>query len=395
MLILDGTELNYMIEKSKDSWPYSVKLAAQLICLVLIVGIIYYLQGLVLLLIFSMMMAMILFPLANRLEKWRLPRVLSSLVCIIVAVVVLVAVFYLIVNQVLSIGRNGSDLVTKFEGIYHTIMNWAEQQFGVSQRAIVDRVKASADNAMSNATSYLQTAFSSIGGLLGNTLLVPVFVFFMLTYRDFFREFFFFAFKSSDQNRINAVLMRLYGVVHSYLFGLITVMGIVAVLNTVGLLVLGIEYAWFFGTLASLLMLFPYIGIAIGSILPALFALATKDSIWYTLGVIGWFQFVQFLEGNIITPKIVGSKVSINPLMSILCIILGGILFGLPGLILALPMTAMLKVIFDEIPAMAHFGFLIGETEKYHLKRGSRIIVMKRWQLSILPRKKPADKSKS
>src|SRR5690606_16338229 len=158
-------------------------------------------------------------------------------------------------------------------------------------------------------------------------------------------------------------------------------MGIVAVLNTAGLLIMGIQYAWFFGTLASLLMLLPYIGIAIGSILPALFALATKDSAWYALGVIIWFQVVQFLEGNVITPNIVGSKVSINPLMAIISILLGGMLFGLAGLILALPLTATIKVIFDAIPSMNAFGFLIGEPEKYHLKRYSTKILLKRWNL--------------
>src|SRR5690606_15578181 len=143
-------------------------------------------------------------------------------------------------------------------------------------------------------------------------------------------------------------LDKIYYVVQSYLLGLVTVRGIVAVLNTIGLMIMGIEYEWLFGTLASLLMLLRYIGIALGSILPALFALAVKDNAWYAVGVVAWFQVVQFLEGNIITPNIVGSKVSINPLMAIIAILLGGMLFGLSGLILALPLTATIKVIFDS-----------------------------------------------
>jgi hypothetical protein len=165
-------------------------------------------------------------------------------------------------------------------------------------------------------------------------------------------------------------------------------MGIVAILNTAGLMVLGLDYAWFFGTLASLLMLLPYIGIAIGSILPALFALAVKDSAWYAVGVVAWFQFVQFLEGNIITPNIVGSKVSINPLMAIIGILLGGMLFGLAGLILAMPFIATLKVIFDAIPSMEAFGFLIGEPEKEHLKRNSTQELLMKWGIVRLPRNK-------
>src|SRR5690606_17642505 len=123
-------------------------------------------------------------------------------------------------------------------------------------------------------------------------------------------------------------------------------------------------------------------------ILPALFAIATKDSYWYAIGVIAWFQVVQFLEANLITPNIVGGKVSINPLMAIIAILLGGMLFGLAGLILALPLTAVIKVIFDATPSMKAFGFVIGEPEKYHLKRYSTKVLLKRWNLKSLLEKK-------
>jgi predicted PurR-regulated permease PerM len=113
-------------------------------------------------------------------------------------------------------------------------------------------------------------------------------------------------------------------------------------------------------------LLIPYIGIIIGSLLPALIALATKDSYWYAVGVIGIFGFIQFLEGNFITPKITGSKVSLNAFVSILSIILFSMLWGIPGMILALPVTASLKVLFDNSDNMKPIGFLLGEAkEKY------------------------------
>ncbi|HYH56271.1 MAG TPA: AI-2E family transporter, partial [Anseongella sp.] len=237
--------------------------------------------------------------------------------------------------------------------------------------------------------AYVTRAFGSAGSVLASIVLVPLYVFFLLYYRDFFREFFFRAFASTPKELVQETLNKIYAVVQSYLLGLVIVMGIVAVLNTGGLYLLGIQYAWFFGTLAALLLLIPYIGIAIGSILPALFALATKDSAWYALGVIGWFQVVQFLEGNFITPNIVGGKVSINPLMAIISLLLGGLLFGLPGLILAIPFTAVLKVVLEANPFTQPFGFLIGEPQQYHLKRFSSTIVFKRWNLKDkLPKKK-------
>lgn len=363
-------------------------MAARLITLVLIVLIMYFLQGVLVPLLFSMLIAITLFPLANRLEKWKVPRLLSSIISVIVAIIVVSGLIYLIVSQVLNIGKNGEDMAAKFQEILATILNWANIRFGITDDMVSQKFHEFTDNVLSNASTYLQTAFSSIGGILSSGILVPLFVFFMLYYRDFFREFFFMSFKSSDKGQVNTILNNIYSVVQNYLVGLVTVMGIVAVLNTIGLIVMGVSYAWFFGILAALLMLIPYIGIAIGSILPALFAIATKDSAWYAIGVIAWFQVVQFFEANLITPNIVGSKVSINPLMSIVGLLLGGMLFGLAGLILAIPMIAILKVILDSIPSLSHFGFLIGEPEKEHLKSQSNFSKLKTWRIKDALNKK-------
>src|SRR5690606_616001 len=174
---------------------------------------------------------------------------------------------------------------------------------------------------------------------------------------------------------------EIYDVIQSYLLGMGMVMGIVAILNTAGLLVLGLQYAWFFGTLAALLILIPYIGIAIGSLIPALFALATMDNYWYALGVIIWFQVVQFLEGNFITPNIVGGKVSLNPLVAIMSLLLGGMLFGLAGLILALPLVASIKILLNLDKSTPPFSFLIGEPEKYQVSRDSHEELLRRYNV--------------
>ena len=133
---------------------------------------------------------------------------------------------------------------------------------------------------------------------------------------------------------------------------------------TVGLLILGIDYAIFFGFFGACLVLIPYFGISLGSLLPAAYALVTQDNPLKALGVIGVFLFVQTLEGNFITPYIVGSKVSINPLAAIIVLILWENVWGFPGLVLALPMTAIIKVVFDAVESLQPYGFLIGEAEK-------------------------------
>ncbi|WP_134091726.1 AI-2E family transporter [Olivibacter sp. XZL3] len=364
-----------------DKKPYSFELAASLLSLVLIIAVLYFLQSVLVPLMFSILISISLYPVARFLEKLNMHRALSSILAVILAILIIAGLIWFIVHQVIVIGHDGTNLQRKFLTIFNTIQHWITAKFGVEPGEITARIKELSNRALSNAGVYLSAAFGSVGGILAGLVIVPLFSFFLLYYRDFFREFFFHAFSSTPQDKVHETLNRIYDVVQSYLLGLITVMAIVAILNTIGLMIMGIQYAWFFGTLASLLMLLPYIGIALGSILPAIFALATKDSYWYAVGIIAWFQVVQFLEGNVITPNIVGGKVSINPLMAVIAILLGGMLFGLAGLILALPLTAVIKVLFDAIPSMKAFGFLIGEPEKYHLKRYSTMVLLKRWKL--------------
>ena len=156
-------------------------------------------------------------------------------------------------------------------------------------------------------------------------------------------------------------------------------MGIVGLLNSLGLLILGIENPFFYGFLAALLLLIPYVGIIIGSIIPAIIALVTKDSAMYSVGVIGLFSFVQFIEGNFITPKITGSKVSINALVAIVSIIGFSMLWGTSGMILALPIVASLKILFDAIPSLEPYGFVLGEPREDQIKSVARLR-LKKWK---------------
>ncbi|MFC0185731.1 AI-2E family transporter [Pseudarcicella hirudinis] len=213
--------------------------------------------------------------------------------------------------------------------------------------------------------TYLSSFLSTTSSMLGALSLIPIFVFFFfLYYRDFFQNFFIYkVFSKVEKNHLNNVIAKIYEVIQGYMVGTATVIGIVATLNTIGLLCLGIDYAIFFGVLAAVSLLIPYIGILLGSLLPMIMALITKDSYWYAVGVAGIFLSVQFLEGNFITPYIVGSKVSINPLAAMIALILGGQLWGLPGLVLALPVTAILKVIFDSINGLKPYGYILGQAE--------------------------------
>jgi predicted PurR-regulated permease PerM len=122
--------------------------------------------------------------------------------------------------------------------------------------------------------------------------------------------------------------------------------------------------------LASVLNVIPYVGVLIGSILPVIMALLTKDAISYAIGVALVAWFVQLIDNNFITPLVVGSSVSINPFAAVVVLILGALIWGLPGMVLCIPVTGMIKVICDNVDALKPYGFLIGEERKFS-KRGT------------------------
>ncbi len=353
-----------MLEQIKES---SIRNAARLLMLVLIILICYVLQSIIVPILFSVILSVLLLPLCERFEKWGFNRAFASISALLLAVLALAGIGYLVVSQTINIGQDASDIVNKIKSLVMRVLDWASDKFGMSQGEIINRVESELGNSATTIGSYATSILNSIGNSLAYGLLVPIMIFFFLYYREFFKGFFFRVFSSTPKEKIEEVLSKIYDVLRNYLVGLISVMGIVAVLNTVGLMILGIEYAWFFGVLAAMLTIFPYIGIFIGSLIPALFALATKDSAWYALGVVLWFQAVQTLEGNFITPKIVGGKASLNPLVSLLSFFLGGMLFGISGMILALPLLAMLKVIFDAMPSTTAYGFLLSEPEDSYI----------------------------
>lgn len=338
-----------------------------LLAISLIILFLYFLQSILVPILFAIILSAMLYPLCNLLEKWGFNRAMASLTSLLLGIIIFSGLGYVLITQTINIGQDASEIVGKIESVLKKGEEWANDQLDLSRTEIIGKAKEELTKAAPDIGLYISGFFGSVGSFLSLGILVPLMIFFFLYYRDFFRAFFVKALYSASKEEVETTLGKIYEALKSYLGGMLMVMGIIAILNTIGLMVMGIDHAWFFGCLASLLMLLPYIGIAIGSILPALFALATKDSYWYAVGVIGWFQIVQVLEGNFITPNIVGGKISLNPLVSILSIFLFSMLFGFAGLILALPLMAMLKVIFDAVPELQPYGFLLSEPQKKFL----------------------------
>lgn len=350
-------------------FPFIVKFAFSLISVTILVYWMMVLQDILVPFFVAVILAMALFPHSNKLEKIGLGRTFAITISLIVFLLITVGLIWLASTQIASFSEMFPQLEKRFENLFFQGQRWTEQHFHVGRNTQNAKLRQYGTGILSSGASVFTSALSMTGNMLGNLSLIPIYMFFLLYYRDFFKLFFYKVFKNTSKYTIDTVLTKIYEVVHSYLKGLVTVTIIVGSLNTIGLLALGIDYAIFFGFLAAALLIIPFVGILIGSILPIIMALITKDSPMYAVGVAGVFIFVQFLEGNFITPQIVGSKISINGLVAIIALLLGSALWGIAGMALSLPTVAILKVVFDSVTDLKPFGFLLGEPDHTRIMR--------------------------
>jgi predicted PurR-regulated permease PerM len=136
---------------------------------------------------------------------------------------------------------------------------------------------------------------------------------------------------------------------------------IVGLLNSIGLLIIGVPHPFLFGFIAAVLTFIPYVGIIISSLLPIVVSWVTYNSIWYPIGVVIVFTIVQLLEAYIIFPLAVGNRLKINTLVIMVVIILGGIIWGATGMILFIPFISILKLIADRTESLKTLSLLLGD----------------------------------
>ncbi|WP_161891212.1 AI-2E family transporter [Pontibacter russatus] len=349
--------------------PKYFKVVVLLLGVILLIWLLQLFKSIFVPLAFSMLFSLLLLPLNRDLEKARVPRPLAIIISIILVVTVLGLLIWFLSSQLLSltseldtISSNISDLVMRVQGFLY-------EKFGIQPRNRTDLVRNMITSLQDIATTFLGSTISLTTGFLAAFTVVPIYVFCLLYYRDHLEQFLFKLVSKDKRGGLIHTIIDIQRVVQSYISGLMVVIVVVSLLNSAGLLLLGVKYALFFGVFASILTIIPYIGIMIGSLLPALIALATTGHLIDAVLVVGVFAFVQFLEGNFITPFIVGSKVSINPFAAIVALLVGGEIWGAAGMIMALPVIATLKVIFDAYPPLEPLGFLLADIDDVKPKK--------------------------
>jgi len=314
-------------------------------------------------LFFAVFFSILLSPLCNFMERYKVPRVLSVLIAIIIGVLFLVAVISFFYTQVIDFSQDIDIFRDRFEELLIATQGYLNKQFGYEGILDLTLVRESVTSFFTNNSNSLVSGLANAASAFTAIFLVPVLMFFLLLFRGFLKEFLLKLFgRGSDEytEKVSTIINNIQTVIQKYITGVIIVITILGTLYSTMLWFIGIDHPLFFGVFAAVLNVIPFIGPLLGSVLPILYSIFTMDSLLYPIIIFAGFYVVQMIEGNLLTPLIVGSQVSLNAFVALLLLFVGAQIWGLVGMILIIPIGAILKVIFDEVESLEPYGFLMG-----------------------------------
>ena len=330
-----------------------------LVCLLLYLGKTFLIP-----LAIAAFFAMLLFPVMQKLQRIKFKKALAALFSILSLLAVLVALSALVYYQVSLLEKDLPRLEQKLTEKAHQLQGLLYEKADITtqeQEAIIAERKP----------DIIKAVFKSIRNVLVQGLTIFLFVFIVLTYTFFFlmyqlkiQRFFVRVHFFETQKEAQVMLARISRIIHDYLKGTFTVIFILGIIYALGFWAIGIEHAILFALITALLRIIPYFGSFLGIAFPIAFAFLLEDSPWAVVLVVLFFMVTQLLEANLLTPYITGSRVKLNPLATILVILLGNLLWGVPGMILFIPLFASLKVIFDQIPQLSPYGYILGKEDE-------------------------------
>ncbi|MBD1397858.1 AI-2E family transporter [Pontibacter sp. JH31] len=326
----------------------------------LVAALLYFGRTLFIPFSFSLLISFVLYPIVRWMEErgWR--RWSAILLCLLALVLFVGGMSWLLVRQMASFGQEWPVLQDKLLGAWQQLNRYLEHQFGIDDAQRSSWIEGLVKDATSQVFDMIQgVLFASLKTVV-LVLLIPLYAALILFNREQLAAALFSMFPKSEHSKIRSILHETITTYYNFIKGMIIVYAVVGVLNSVGLLLLGIPHAIFFGIVASILTFIPYVGITIGAILPMAVAWITYDSVWYPIGVIIVFSVVQYLEANLIFPLAVSYRLQVNMLFTLLAIVAGGIIWGASGMILFVPFLAILKLIADKHEELRPVSLLLG-----------------------------------
>ncbi len=342
---------------------FYARLALILHAVVLILFIMYLGKQIFIPLFFAFLIAMLLYPLSRFMERHRVPRGLAAVLCVLLFIVIIGSLVWFFSVQVVHFSKDFPKLQNRFTILLNSIQEWFSEKYNIDDKAQRAYINQSANSMLSGAVNSIGTTFVGVLEFVILTIFFLIFTFFILFHRTLLLSFLRAFFPPEQLNKVNEVVAKTRSVINSYLVGLMTEMLILVLMNCTILAILGIKYALLLGVLAAVLNIIPYLGIYTSIAIGTLITLANGTGT-QALQFIVSLLVVHFIDANIILPRIVGGRVKMNPLITIIAILIGRLVWGIPGMFLFIPLTAIIRIISARIDDMKPWAILIGEEKK-------------------------------
>ncbi|WP_152426388.1 AI-2E family transporter [Cesiribacter andamanensis] len=292
--------------------------------------------------------------------KKGLHRGLANLISIILALLALVGIIHFFSVQISVFTEDLPIMREQMNQNLYAAQEWISDTFGVSNGIVREWVEEGVAG-LTSVDNALRTAFKATTRTLLVIGLMPVYVFLMLYYRNKFREFVLRMAPDKEAARAENILSELNLVAIKYMTGVFKVVLILAIVHSVAFSIMGLKYPILLGVIAALFNFIPYFGTLMGALFPLIFSMVAMDSLQYTLWVLIYFVIIQFVENNILTPNITGSHVSLNPLVTILSLIVGSMIWGVIGMFIIIPFVAMLRIVCEHYSYLKPIAFLLSD----------------------------------
>ncbi len=340
----------------------------KLLIIFLVLAGVYFAKAFLMPLCIGGILATLFLPFCKWMEKKEVPRGLAALLCLFVLLISIAGVSALLGWQVSELTNDFSMIKQRASEAGNRIQEYIFDHLGIS----AEKQSQILTSEQPSLTGIMQMVAGSLARLFTNFVLVMAYVFLLLYYRTHIGHFLLKLTPLPQRKEMELVLHRVTHVSQQYLLGLTKMIVFLWIMYGIGFTLMGVKNPLFFAVLCGLLEIIPFIGNITGTTLTVAVAAVQGAGLPMLVGIVCTYGFVQFIQGWVLEPIILGPQVKINPFTTIVALVLGELIWGIPGIFLAIPMIAMIKIVCDHIESLKPYGFLIGETETG--KRGPGLI---------------------
>ncbi|WP_295792289.1 AI-2E family transporter [Mucilaginibacter sp.] len=365
--------------KTFTQLPFYIKLACVLFSLFAIGCLVILGKEILSPLLFSCLFSILLLPLARFFElKMHLPRSAASMIAVVLFLSVVGVIIYVIGSQIADLVSDWPAFQAQISRSMYNFRGWVSEHFHITRRKQLNVVNTATSKVTAPDAAAVGTTLLSLSSMVLFLVFTFIYTFFFLLYRKLIMKFLVSVFLEENKAKVHEIIEQVQMIIRKYITGLLIEMAIVAIAVSVTLSVLGVKYAILLGLITGIFNLIPYFGIFSSMVLSATVTLGTSQDSTVVIYVLIAFVITHLVDSNIVLPLVVGSKVRINALVTILGVVIGEMFWGISGMFLSIPVIAVLKIIFDRVESLHPWGIILGDEEKKQNKLARRLTTRKK-----------------